>query len=95
MNLKEAYEKKLQAQLDEWSAKIEVLKAKADKVKADARVDYSKQLEELRIKKNAANAKLAELKKAGDEAWEDLKTGVESAWDSLGKAVKAAAARFK
>jgi hypothetical protein len=95
MNLKEVYAKKMQAQLDEWGAEIEVLKARADKVKADARVDYQKKIEELRLKKQAAGEKLATLRKAGDGAWEDLKTGVESAWDSLGKAVKAAASRFK
>lgn len=95
MNLKEAYEKKMQARLDEWSAEIDVLKAKADKAKANARVEYSKQVEELKIKKQAASVKLAELRKASDGAWEDLKTGLESAWDSLEKAVKSAASRFK
>jgi hypothetical protein len=95
MTLKEAYEKKMQARLDEWDAEIDLLKAKADKAKADARVEYYKQIEELKIKKQAAGVKLAELRKAGDGAWEDLKTGLESAWNSLGKAVKAAASRFK
>ncbi len=95
MNLKEAYEKKMQARLDEWGAEINVLKAKADKAKADARVGYYKQIEELKLKKQAASGKLAELRKSGDGAWEDLKTGLESSWDSLGKAVKSAASRFK
>lgn len=36
MGLKESYEQKLQAQLDEWSAKIDNLKAKADKAEAAA-----------------------------------------------------------
>ncbi|KHE91834.1 MAG: hypothetical protein SCABRO_02440 [Candidatus Scalindua brodae] len=31
MSMKEAYEKKFQAQLDEWKAEIDKLKAKADK----------------------------------------------------------------
>lgn len=95
MNLKEAYEKKRQAQLDEWGAEIELLKAKADKAKAEARVKYNLQIEELRAKKKAAAEKLAKLKGAGDDAWEDLKIGVEGAWEALGEAVKSAAARFK
>jgi len=95
MNLKEDYAKKMQGQLDEWGAEIDVLKARADKAKAEAQVDFHKKIEELRFKKQAAGEKLATLRKAGDGAWEDLKTGVESAWESLGKAVKAAAARFK
>ena len=43
----------------------------------------------------SATNKLAELKDAGDEAWEDLKAGIESAWDSLGSALKSAYSRFK
>ena len=50
MGMKEAYEKKLQAQLDEWGAEIDKLKAKADKAEADAQLDYYKEIEELRTK---------------------------------------------
>lgn len=95
MGMKEAYEKKLQAQLDEWSTEIKKLKAKADKTEADAQLEYYKQIEELRSMQEAANSKLAELKKAGDDSWEDLKAGIDSAWDSLSNALKSAASRFK
>lgn len=95
MSMKETYEQKLQAQLDEWGAEIDKLKAKAAKAEADAQLEYYKQIEELRSMQEAANAKLAELKAAGDDAWEDLKAGIESAWDSLGTALKSASSRFK
>jgi hypothetical protein len=36
MSMKEAYEQKLQAQLDEWGAEIDKLKAKSDNAEADA-----------------------------------------------------------
>jgi hypothetical protein len=42
-----------------------------------------------------AKGKLAELRKAGDDAWEDLKMGIESAKNSLGTALKSAFSRFK
>ena len=42
-----------------------------------------------------ASNKLAELKDAGDDAWEDLKAGLDGAWNTLGNALKSATARFK
>lgn len=95
MSMKDAYEQKLEAQLDTWSAEIDKLKAKAKAADADAQLDYYKQLEELRSMQHAANKKLLQLKSASDDAWEDLKAGVESAWDSLGTALNSAASRFK
>lgn len=95
MSMKEAYEKKLQAKLDEWNADIHKLKAKADAAEADAQLKYYKQIEELRTMQDAARKKLEELKDAGDDAWEDLKAGIDSAWDALHTSVKSAISRFK
>lgn len=95
MSEKEAYEKKLQAQLDEWGAEIDRLKAKADAAGADAQLEYNKQLDELRSKRAAANEKLAELKATSGDAWEDLKDGITKAWGSLSDAMKSAKDRFK
>lgn len=95
MSKKQAYEKKLQAQLDEWNADIDKLKAKADAATADKQLEYYKKIEELQSMQDNANKKLTELKKAGDDAWEDIKVGIDSAWDSLGSAFKSATSRFK
>lgn len=95
MSMKETYEQKLQAQLDEWGAQIDKLKAKVDGAEADAQLEYYKRIEELRSMEKSATDKLSELKDAGDGAWEDLKAGIDNAWDSLGNAVKSAASRFK
>ncbi len=94
MNAKEAYEKKLQARLDEWGADIDKLTAKAEKAQVDAQLKYYKEIEKLRSMQVAAGRKLTELKAASDDAWEDIKADAESAWDSLGVAVKAAVSRF-
>ncbi len=95
MSTKEAYEKKLQAQLDEWALEYEKLKVRADKVKAEGQIEYQKELEELRSKQKVAQEKLDEIKAASGDAWEDLKTGLESSWDSLSASLKSAASRFK
>ncbi len=95
MSVKEEYQKKLQAQLDEWGPEIDKLKAVADKAKTGLQGEYYKELEDLRSQQLTAQKKLHELKGASGEAWGDLKEGIEGAWDSLSKAVKSAVSRFK
>ncbi|MFO7831153.1 MAG: coiled coil domain-containing protein [Desulfuromonadaceae bacterium] len=95
MGMKEAYQKKLHAELDEWSAEIEQLKAKADKEEAESQLEYYKKIEELRTMQDQARSKLAELEQAGNEAWEDLKAGLDSARDTLSNAIRSAKERFK
>jgi chromosome segregation ATPase len=92
---RKAYEKKLDAQLNELNAQIELLKAKADKAKVEAKIDYYKTLEALQHKQNDVREKLKELKTAGDEAWEDIKTGAEKAWAEVKTAYHDASSRFK
>lgn len=94
MKTKDLYVKKIQAQLDEWDAEIRKLRAKADKASADAKLGYKARMEKLKGEREKVGEKLAELKSAGDDAWEDLKSGLESATSALGNALKSAAARF-
>ena len=95
MSMKKAYQNKLQAQLDEWSAEIDKLKAKADRAEADAQLEYYKEIGELRSMQKEASSKLLELKNSSDDAWEDLKAGMDSSWNMVGNALKSAASRFK
>ncbi len=94
MSMKEAYQQKIEAQLDEWKAEIEKMKAQARNADAEAQLEYYKQIEELRMKQETAREKLGELKQAGEDAWEDMKSGIELAWGSLGEAMKSARSRF-
>lgn len=95
MSQKEAYEKKMEAQLEKWSAEIDGLKAKAKMADADARIAINEEIDSAASKKKAAKEKLDELKDAGDDAWEDLKHGIEGAWTSLDAAVRSASSRFR
>jgi len=92
---RKAYEERIDAQLEEWNAQIALLKARADKAKAEAKIEYYKTIEALQHRQDEAKAKLHELKTAGDEAWEDLKTGAEKAWAEVKTAFHEAAAKFK
>lgn len=94
MNKKEAYERKLQAQLDEWNAEIKKLKAKAAKAEADAQLESERYIEELERQQSKAQEKLRELQKSGENAWDDLKAGVDSACRSLDESIRSASSRF-
>lgn len=95
MGLKEDYQEKLEAQLKEWSRKIDQLKSAAEKLAADAQVTYHQQIDALRGKQEVAQKKLQELREAGEGAWESLKAGIDRAWDELKHGVEGALSRFK
>ncbi|MCB2229844.1 coiled coil domain-containing protein [bacterium] len=95
MSLKEFYEKKLQAQLDEWAAEIDKFSAKAARASASTQSDYYKRVAQLRKKESTLEIKLGELRGASDDAWEDLKDGIHIAWDSMTYALRDAANHFK
>ncbi len=95
MNKRKAYQAKLDAQLEEWNKQLSVLRAKADKTKAESKIEYCKMLEALQPKLDNAKAKLKELKTASDEAWEELKAGLERAWAEVKTSIEAAASKFR
>jgi uncharacterized coiled-coil DUF342 family protein len=95
MDLKEAYQQKMNAQLKEWQAKIDLLKAKADEAKAEQKIKYYEQIESLRVKQQHVHDKLEELQSASEGAWEELKAGVDLAWQDLKEAVERAREKFK
>jgi hypothetical protein len=80
-NQKNAYEKKLYAQIQEWSVDIVLLMIKADMARADEKIDYYKAIETLERKQDAVRMKLQESKAAGDRPWIiELKRAAEKAW---------------
>jgi len=90
-----AYEAKIAAELKEWNRQIALFKARADKARAEAKIEYYKTIEVLEQRQAEASAKLEELTTAGDEAWKDLKAGAEKAWDEIKTTFHEAASRFK
>lgn len=95
MATKDAYRRKLEAQLRAWDAKLDQLGAKAKMATADARISYENELESLKSKRAAAHKTLKELEERGENAREDMKDGAEKVWDEMGKAVENVAARFR
>ncbi len=94
MSMKEAYEQKLDAQLAEWKAEIDKLKARAEQADADTRVAYNRQIQDLEAKREATEQRMQELRQASEDAWTDMKAGVEAAFDELSQSVRSAASHF-
>jgi uncharacterized coiled-coil DUF342 family protein len=95
MKNKEAYIQKLHAKIDEWNTDIDKLKAKADQVEADSKIEYQKQMQALKSKRDEIEKKVSEISRSGENAWEDLKAGVDLAWEAMSEAIKSATSRFK
>lgn len=77
---RKAYETKLDAQLAQWRADIDVLKAKAKRTSVDVMVNYDKAIDALENKHGEASKQLGDLKTATDDAWENVKAGTEKVW---------------
>jgi hypothetical protein len=77
---RKVYESNLEAQLAQWKADIDVLKAKAKRAEVGAQIQYDKTIDSLQRTHDDAGKQLHSLKVAGDEAWDSVKTGTEKAW---------------
>jgi len=95
MSDKKQYIEKAKATLDQWDAEIDKTKAKLAEAEADGKIEYQKQLDEMRARRDEAEAKLNEVAEAGDDAWDDVKAGFDKAWESISGAFDSAVARFK
>ncbi len=95
MSKREAYEQKMKARLKELKTEIERLKAKSESVSADAKLEYQKQLDEIKGKYDKANAKFMELQRSGSESWNEMKVGMEKAWEDMNTKVDSLVSKFK
>ncbi len=74
------YESSLEAQLAQWKAEIDVLKAKVRRAEVDAKVNYDESIDAMQRKHDEAAKRLRSLKAASDEAWEGMKTSTDKVW---------------
>lgn len=95
MEKMEEYRQKLEAQLKEWKAKIELLEDKAAKATGETRADLVRAIDELRQKKGVVRDKLNELQKESGVVWEQMKERVDKAASELKSALDKVLSRFK
>ena len=90
METRELYRQKYEAQIHEWSAKLEALIAHTDKLTAQAKLDAKPRLDAIHVKMDSAKAKLQEIASATDDKWDEVKKGAEHAWHEVKGAVEGA-----
>jgi hypothetical protein len=88
--IRDAYRQKLEARLEEPSARLALVRARARGMTADGRIATHEELAATEKQFKSLQARLPKLRTAGDDAaWRDLKGGVESAWTGLKRAQRA------
>ena len=95
MEKSEAYRERMEAELRELKGRIEVLKGKASKAKADMKIELREEVEILEKKKAAFEEKVKKLRDSGSLAFEDLKAGVQNAYNDLKRGLDSALDKFK
>jgi hypothetical protein len=92
---RKVFYEKFDAQLDEWGAQIELLKARSATLKAGIVQDYNEALDAFQHKHAEGLTRLKELKASGDDAWDDLVAGLEKILAEGKVAYHNAISRFK
>jgi hypothetical protein len=90
METRELYKQKYEAQLHEWSAKIEALGAHTDKLTAEAKLEAKPGLDALYGKLEMVKKKLVEIAVATDDQWADMKKGADHIWSDFKAAAEGA-----
>ncbi|MEO8342429.1 MAG: hypothetical protein ABI536_01310 [Gallionella sp.] len=88
MEIQDEYKQKMAAQLQEWSAQINLLEA-------NMKNKCAAELHDVRVKQRAAFGKMKELRDARGEAWEHVKDNADKIWEDLKAGVAEAHSKFK
>jgi DNA phosphorothioation-dependent restriction protein DptG len=95
MEKRDLYLEKINAQVEQYSAKLAGMRGKAAEIQADMKLEYLNQVEKLEGKRDGLKEKYEQLKESSESSWEDMKEGTENAWNELKEAVAKAAENFK
>jgi ribosome-interacting GTPase 1 len=80
---KDAFQQKVQTELNEMQVRIKQLRGQVKHASAEARADIQKAIEELEKKKDLANKKVEAIHSATASSWEQVKSKTEAAMDDL------------
>ncbi len=90
MEKREIYKQKIEAQMHEWSAKLDALKAKSEKLTLSKKVDMQRHVDALHDKLGVVKGKFDSLGEATEEQWEGVVTGLDHAWSEVKGAAEGA-----
>jgi peptidoglycan hydrolase CwlO-like protein len=86
-NQKLAYQQKVDAELREWEAKAELLKAKGNNLVADAKLEFDKQLQTLQTNKSEFSAYVDQIADKAEDTWDEVKDEAEAKWHKFSNSV--------
>jgi len=80
---KDAFQRKVQTELDEMQVRITQLRGQVNHASAEARTDIQKAIVELEKKKDLAQKKAQDIHSATASSWEQVKSKTSAAMDDL------------
>jgi hypothetical protein len=90
MEKRELYKQKYEAQLQEWHTKLDGMKAQAEKLTAQAKLDVKPRLDAAHAKFDTAKARLNEIAGATNDKWDAVVKEVDHVWSDLKAAAEGA-----
>lgn len=91
---RDSYVQRLKSKLDEWNAEIELIEAKAARLKTQKKLEYQEEIAALTRKRDEMQERLEEVSNGSEEAWLDLRQACDQAWDNLKQGLARARKRF-
>ena len=80
MSTRDEYVAAMKQRLDEWSAEMDALEAKAHQTKEDAKEKYQEQLSAVHAKRLEGKKQLEAVKAATKDSWIQLKADTDTVW---------------
>lgn len=95
MSTLEAYQEKANAQLIEWEADINKLRARAMRAHADAKLQHETTVADLEKRRIEVKTKLDELRSKGEKAFVELRIGLDRAMTEMKTAIDRASQQIQ
>tara|TARA_Y100000294_G_scaffold118897_1_gene110348 strand:- start:392 stop:679 length:288 start_codon:yes stop_codon:yes gene_type:complete len=95
MGLPETFAEQLETQVKEWEKQTQEFKAKTEKVGAEVRAQYEKNLKTLEKNTDQAAKMLSQVQQTNEAAWKDMEVSTTQALEELKKGWEEAIARYK
>ena len=91
---KDAFQRKVQTELEEMKVRITQLRGQVKHASAEARADIKKAISELEKKKDLAEKKAQDIHSATASSWEQVKSKTAAAMDDLRDSLKRTMSQF-
>jgi len=80
---RELYQHKVEAQLNEWTAKIDLMVAQTEKATAQAKLELKPHFEAVHTKFDSAKTAFHDVAKATDDTWKEMATKADHVWSEF------------